>query len=198
MSSKILFVDCDGTIRRPKSGGVFIESPDDQEIIPGADKAINHAVSEGFMVIGITNQGGVAAGKKSLESCIEEQRFTLQLFPQITAIYFCPDFAGNDCWRVNREPGHDYPHHRSHLLDSSESFRKPGIGMISLARQNHSLPVSQLGSFAPFRDSWMVGDRPEDEQCAKAAGIDFMPADIWRDRFLLPPDLGAEKGVYIV
>jgi D-glycero-D-manno-heptose 1,7-bisphosphate phosphatase len=29
----------------------------------------------------------------------------------------------------------------------------------------------------------MVGDRPEDEQCAINAGVNFCPADVWRDRF---------------
>jgi D-glycero-D-manno-heptose 1,7-bisphosphate phosphatase len=187
--AKILFVGCDGTIRRPKSGGVFIESPDDQEIIPGADKAINHAVSEGFMVIGITNQGGVAAGKKSLESCLAEQRFTLRLFPSLAAIYFCPDFEGSRVFAVGR--GGDFVDHDFSRTDFFDSFRKPGIGMLQYA-------CSDMFGSSLSPDSFMVGDRPEDQECAKAAGIDFMPADIWRDRFLLPPDLGAEKGVYIV
>jgi D-glycero-D-manno-heptose 1,7-bisphosphate phosphatase len=186
--TKILFVDLDGTIRRPKSGGVFVQIPDDQEIIPGADKAVNHAVSEGFVIIGITNQGGVAAGKKSLESCLAEQRFTLRLFPSLAAIYFCPDFEGNSCWGVNRGHTGGRNYFRRHLPDSSQSFRKPGIGMISLVSSH----------FSSLSNCYMVGDRPEDEQCAEAAGIDFMPADVWRDRFLLLPDSGAEKGVYIV
>jgi phosphoglycolate phosphatase-like HAD superfamily hydrolase len=29
----------------------------------------------------------------------------------------------------------------------------------------------------------MIGDREEDALCAAAAGIDFMWADVWRDRF---------------
>lgn len=32
-------------------------------------------------------------------------------------------------------------------------------------------------------ECWMIGDRPEDEQCAAAANINFMWADVWRDRF---------------
>lgn len=30
----------------------------------------------------------------------------------------------------------------------------------------------------------MIGDRPQDdEQCAINAGINFCPADVWRDKF---------------
>jgi D-glycero-D-manno-heptose 1,7-bisphosphate phosphatase len=32
-------------------------------------------------------------------------------------------------------------------------------------------------------DCWMVGDRPEDEQAAAVAGINFIWADIWRNRW---------------
>jgi D-glycero-D-manno-heptose 1,7-bisphosphate phosphatase len=34
-----------------------------------------------------------------------------------------------------------------------------------------------------IEDAWMVGDRLEDEQCAINAGINFCPAEVWRDRF---------------
>lgn len=46
--NKILFVDCDGTIREPKSGAKFIQSPDDQQIIKGADAAIARWFNEGY------------------------------------------------------------------------------------------------------------------------------------------------------
>jgi len=32
---------------------------------------------------------------------------------------------------------------------------------------------------------WMVGDRPEDEKAAVAAGINFITADVWRDKFTI-------------
>ncbi len=89
---KILLVDCDGTIRQPKSGAKFIDKPTDQEPIPGAVEAIDHYHSEGWLIIGVTNQAGVAAKHKSLKDCVQEQQYTLRLFPQLEAIYFCPDY----------------------------------------------------------------------------------------------------------
>ena len=32
---------------------------------------------------------------------------------------------------------------------------------------------------------WMVGDRPEDEKAAVAAGINFIAADVWRAKFTI-------------
>jgi D-glycero-D-manno-heptose 1,7-bisphosphate phosphatase len=81
MSKKIIFFDLDGTLRTTKSGKTFINEPDDQQALEGTQKALAYYQEKGFLLIGITNQGGVAAGHKSLQSAIEEQRITLQLFP---------------------------------------------------------------------------------------------------------------------
>lgn len=59
MHTKLLLLDCDGTIREPRSGAKFIQRPEDQKIIAGADKAIAHYHQEGWILVGITNQGGV-------------------------------------------------------------------------------------------------------------------------------------------
>ena len=169
---KILFVDCDGTIRQPKSGAKFINSPTDQEAMPGAFKAIENAHKKGFLIVGITNQAGVAARKKSLENCIKEQQYTLELFPQIEAIYFCPDFEGKLCYCVTRNS-----YEQRHKWRDDINFRKPGDGMLYRAFIDYN-----GGDFC--EDSWMIGDRPEDEQAATSAEINFMWADIWRNRFL--------------
>ena len=60
--------------------------------------------------------------------------------------------------------------------DKYFSFRKPGIGMIQYC-------LSLYGSDAG--KSWMVGDRPGDEKAAETAGINFIAADVWRDKFTI-------------
>ncbi|WP_099068907.1 HAD hydrolase-like protein [Nostoc linckia] len=182
---KILFLDIDGTATETLSGHTFKQHPQDVKVMEGADKAVSHFHNQGWTIIGISNQGGCAAinpdtGKprKSIEDTITEMQFTLQLFPKINCIYFCPDFDGNLIYRVFYQ---SYTASERHLyLDPStnkpfyQSFRKPGAGMLQKAA--HDLELS-------LENSWMVGDRPEDEQCAINAGINFCPADVWRDRF---------------
>lgn len=104
-----------------------------------------------MVIIGITNQGGVAAGFKTLEDTIAEQKRTLQLAPVITAIFLCPD-GGESCWLV---PGYQrkveqYLHEQMpiiHLNDGSKmaypKFRKPDPGMLWLA-------IDKMGEF-PFK-----------------------------------------------
>lgn len=177
---KILFVDCDGTIRESASGGKFINRPEDQRILEGVPEAIAHYQQKGWEIIGITNQGGVAAGHKSLEEALKEQRYTLDLLAEISSIYMCPDFEGEECWCVRRDGSSlvrrsDFPnpHIPGELL--YQRFRKPGSGMIMLA----------IDCFEVYpNDCWLIGDREEDALAATAAGINFMWADAWRIRFI--------------
>jgi len=163
---KLLLLDLDGTLRRSKSGQVFIDDPQDQELIPGVLEAI--ARYESWTIIGITNQGGVAAGNKSLETCIEEQQEFLKIFPPMKCIYFCPDFGGEFCYRV------EIDRFQNCSRDGGD-FRKPGTGMIHVA-------IGHLQS--PATESLFVGDRPEDQNAASRAGVNFIWANTWRGSFL--------------
>lgn len=177
MGSKLLLVDCDGTIREPRSSEKFIQYPRDQKIIRGADKALAHYHSEGWIIVGITNQGEVAAGYKQLADAIAEQEYTLQLFPQLLCIYFCPDFGGNHAWLVGR--GYDAKpiHLAEEAAEFVGAFRKPMQGMLRAAIRNHA-------GDGPNINCWYIGDALEDEEAAMRAGVQYMDADIWRDRFL--------------
>ncbi len=88
----LLLIDMDGTLREPLSGQQYFQHPQDQRIIAGAEIAIG-AYKDDWIIVGITNQGGVAAGHKSMQECIKEQQYTLELLP-LREIYFCPDFQG--------------------------------------------------------------------------------------------------------
>lgn len=173
---KLLLVDCDGCIRKPASGGKFIQHPLDQKAIDGADSAIAHYHSKGWTIIGISNQGGVAAGHKTLEDAIAESHYTLELFPQILCICICPDFEGRHAWLIGRKHDEVPIHTTDWGKEFIGSFRKPQPGMINAA-------IKMAGFEALKKDYWYVGDRPEDEEAALRAGVNFMPADIWLDRF---------------
>lgn len=165
---KLLLLDLDGTIREPKSGAKFINDPLDQKPIDKAFDMCSYYQEKGWLLIGVSNQGGVAAGHKSLESAIAESQETLRLFPQLLFIYFCPDYEGLKCYKVSREDTVPI------FQQSSEfgSFRKPGAGMLNL-NIRYYLPTKAM----------MVGDRPEDEQAARNARILFTWAEDWRNGF---------------
>jgi len=173
--AKIIFFDLDGTLRQTKSGATFINDPADQQPIEGTQKALSYYQEKGFLLIGITNQGGVAAGHKSLQSAIEEQRITLELFPELSEIFFCPNW-GESCYQLSRG---NQPLEFSAPLSgdgTAISCRKPGHGMLLTATR----PLAEL------KDCWMIGDRPEDQQCAEAAGVKFVWASVMHAKFAGP------------
>lgn len=183
-----LFLDLDGTARE-STDGKFIQTPKGQRIMAGVHEAIAHHKAQGYTIIGITNQGGCDTinrdtGKplKSLEDAIAEQHYTLALIPQLEAIYFCPDMKGQLCWIVEKT-GFQFlvsdldtriSDSENLVLEGSKVYRKPGAGMIYRAVKDFEIDLTK---------SWMIGDRPEDEQAAAAAGLNFMWADVWRMRF---------------
>lgn len=162
----LLLLDLDGTVREPLDGHKFIEHPQGQQIIAKAQGAIAYFQLQGWQVVGITNQAGVAAGHKSLKSCISEQAYTLTLLP-LAEIYFCPDFQGKKCYCVTRDQVHNYS-----KSPGSGTFRKPGPGMLNLAIEKYH-PDTTL----------MVGDSPEDRAAARAARIRFQQAQSWRQMY---------------
>lgn len=174
--AKVLILDMDGTIRHPISNpDGFILHPKDQVLFEGAIAAMKQFIRKGFTIIGASNQAGVAAGKKSLEDCIAEQAYTLELAyeadVEIAEILFCPDYEGNICLSVDgsKIAHNDY----SEQYKDCAPFRKPSGGMIKVARFLHE---------NPFEDNEIifVGDRAEDEQAAKAANVQFIHATEWR------------------
>lgn len=160
----LLIVDMDGTVRAPRSDSKFIQRPSDQKLIVGAESAIAYFAASGWKIIGVTNQAGVEAGKKSLTSCIKEQQYTMTLLPEIEEIYFCPDFGGKRCFCVTPTASHDYSKHQL-----SGTFRKPNPGMLLLVMEMYESDKVL-----------MVGDRSEDKQAANSAKIKFQQAENWR------------------
>jgi D-glycero-D-manno-heptose 1,7-bisphosphate phosphatase len=168
--TEILFCDVDGTLTGTVSGATFKSNPRDVLVLPGVENALAHYAKEGYLMVGISNEGGVGAGHKKLEATFEEKQYTCLLLPQLEAIYFCPDFAGQVLCRAYRDTGIEVQ------VESNKysSFRKPGSGMIEYCLSLYGGDVGKC---------WMVGDRPEDEKAAETAGINFIAADVWRAKF---------------
>lgn len=190
---KILLTDLDGTIRCSTTGN-FIESYKGQKPMLGADKAIEHFAACGWHIVGISNQGGIASGYKTLEATIKEMEYTLWLFPKLQEIFFCPDFEGQDCIIVNRDGIIKYSATEKEGYKSTGkpkegiNFRKPGHGMLAAAIEKTSGMRHQIfldaTIFDPDYECWMIGDRQEDEDAAAGLYINYLNAETWRKRFL--------------
>ena len=81
-----------------------------------------------------------------------------------TVILACPDFYGFECWQWGWIA---YPTTGSlfNVSTDGHSFRKPSPGMLRLAMKRHGVTDPN--------ECLMIGDRPEDEEAAKAAGMEF-------------------------
>lgn len=152
----VLCLDWDGTIRRHKEGKPFINKASDIELMPGVEEKIWAYRDKGYLIAGVSNQGGVAFGHKLPPEIEYERDYTLDLFER------SPFHIIKMCYHM--EGGTVEPYcHRS-------LFRKPDIGMLAWIE----FDCYNEGYIVDWNNSLFVGDRPEDEQCAKNAGIQFM------------------------
>jgi HAD superfamily hydrolase (TIGR01662 family) len=154
-----LCLDFDGTIRRSKSGAVFIQNASDIELMPGIENIIHRYAEQGWLIFGISNQAGVAHGFKSPKDINDEMEATLGLFNSN------PFHVVQFCFHDGKGTVEPFCH-RSLL-------RKPDIGMLALME----FEAWKVGRVVDWDNSLFVGDRPEDEQCAKNAGVPFRHID---------------------
>jgi D-glycero-D-manno-heptose 1,7-bisphosphate phosphatase len=155
-----LCLDLDGTVRGSRSGTYFgPASPTDVELLPNVSDRVWAARDAGFYIVGVSNQGVVGYGSKTEVEVEAIEMATRRAFPQgdpfhdILMAYALPASSG----------GKVPPHHVRSLL------RKPGYGMLVLAEER----ARTRGILLDWDRSLMVGDRPEDEGCARAAGVTF-------------------------
>lgn len=159
MLAKALVLDFDGTIRRSKSGATFIKDANDIELIPGVEPIIHKYKEQNYIILGVSNQGGVAFGFKTPQDISDERDATIALFQEnpFHFIKMCYHHPG----------GTTEPYcHRS-------LGRKPSTGLLYSIEGD----AWEYGIVIDWDNSLFVGDRPEDEECAKNAGIPFKHID---------------------
>lgn len=157
-----LVLDFDGTVRRNKSGKSFIDSLDDIELMPGIEDIIWKYRDAGYMILGISNQAGVAHGFKPPQVIMQEFDRTFALFKRN------PFHTVRQCF--NDSKGNVVPYNIRSLC------RKPDIGMLALME----FDAQSKGVFINWDKSIFVGDREDDRKCAENAKIKFH----WIDEFL--------------
>ncbi|UOD35865.1 D-glycero-beta-D-manno-heptose 1,7-bisphosphate 7-phosphatase [Deferribacteraceae bacterium V6Fe1] len=146
MKKPTVFIDRDGTINRDAG---YINSLDNFEVYPFASQAIKLLRDNGYLVVVITNQAGIARGiftESFLEKIHNKMRKILQENgTDVDGIFYCPHYKGSKIPEYN--------------VDCE--CRKPKTKMIDDAI--NALPVD--------RDNmYMIGDKYTDIQMGINAG----------------------------
>jgi D-glycero-D-manno-heptose 1,7-bisphosphate phosphatase len=142
-----LFLDRDDTVIKDTG---YLHRADDIVIIPGAAKVIAAANQRSVPVVMITNQSGIGRGYygwaefKSVQDAIVASLGIEGA--NIDAVYAC----------AHHPEGNGVLGHPNHAA------RKPNPGMLLQAASALTLDL---------RSSWLVGDKGDDIQAAKRAGI---------------------------
>lgn len=142
MTRPAAFLDRDGTINEGPPVGEWVTRMEDFRLLPGAVDGMARLARCGYVLVGVSNQRGVAKGLVAQEFLrAAEQAVQDALQPraaEIAGFYYCPHELEEDC-----------------------ECRKPKPGMLLQAAAEHGL---DLGA------SWMVGDSKKDVEAGSAAG----------------------------
>lgn len=158
----VLYTDFDGTVRHGLNElNRFVNTAEDVVIFDGVPDLLRAYQQLGWRIAGCTNQGGIALGHMTYKECVENlQETQKQAHGVYDTIVFCPhhpeaeDPVMQRCW-----------------------CRKPKAGLVAEAAAVMSVRYHEL---YPASMAIFVGDRPEDQACAEAAGIEFWDAETWR------------------
>ncbi|MDZ4823308.1 MAG: HAD family hydrolase [Flavobacteriales bacterium] len=142
MKTKALFLDRDGVINRDP--GDYTYSVDEFIILDGVMEALKLAQAQGYLIIIITNQGGIAKNLYTEDTVRDIHRFFTKQCAKngitLSAIYFSP-------------------HHPDY---GNSLSRKPGALMLERAIARFDVDPVQ---------SVMIGDRDRDLDAAAGAGV---------------------------
>jgi len=145
--NKALFLDRDGVVNVEKQ---YVHRREDFEFVAGVFDLCRRARAQGYLVIVITNQSGIARGYYSEQAFLELSDWMRGEFARrgidVAGVYYCP---------YHPEVGIE-----KYRADSFD--RKPNPGMILRAARDFDLDLPQC---------ILIGDRACDIQAAAAAGV---------------------------
>jgi D,D-heptose 1,7-bisphosphate phosphatase len=157
--NKAVFLDRDNTIARDVP---YCSRPEDFELLPTVPEAIKLLNENGFKVIVITNQSGVARGyftEEILNQIHKKMQDELALHgATIDSIYYCPHHPNDKC-----------------------DCRKPKTALFHKAAAEHNID---------FGSSYMVGDMPLDTAAGKA--LECQTVLVTTGANVSPPDTHAD------
>lgn len=141
--NKAVFLDRDGVLN--KELGDYVCRLEDFCVLEHNFEALNELQKRGYLLIVITNQGGLAKGWYSPETLQEMHNLLIKSYAdqgvKITAAYFCKH----------------HPQYNGNCL-----CRKPGSLMLEKAIARYQIDASK---------SYFIGDRERDVIAGEAAGV---------------------------
>ncbi len=138
-NQKCVFLDRDGVLNRER--GDYTYKLDEFEVLPRVHEALALLKQNGYLLIVITNQGGIAKGlytKKDVMACHQKLQQSCESI--LDAIYYAP----------------------SHPNYSESLSRKPDSLMLERAMAKYNIDPAQ---------SWMIGDSLRDLEAAEKVGV---------------------------
>ena len=149
---KLYIFDVDGTLVTTKSGARFRKGADDWMWLPGRIEKLAELKAQCEQLAVATNQGGCAYGRKGMDETSLQNTLALMcdqgLIDHLFVCYNHPD-GKLEQYRVD------------------DFDRKPKPGMLFKA---------MLAARVTAPETVFIGDREEDEQAARNAGIAFVHA----------------------
>ena len=137
---KLIILDRDGVINQDSKD--YIKSVEEWQSIPGSLQAISRLCQNGYRVVVVSNQAGLARNKLNIVSLNEIHRKLLDHLAQyggtIDAFFFCPHDPKKGC-----------------------DCRKPKTGLLDQISERLHIPLTDVP---------MVGDKLSDIEAALAAG----------------------------
>ena len=165
--NKALFLDRDGVINVDH---YYVHKISEIEFIDGIFELCKTAKDMGYLLIVVTNQGGIAKGIYTEQDYHTLTQWMRDAFEEKgagwTADYFCPDHPDGKIERYRKE---------------SED-RKPNCGMIKRAESEFGLDL---------KSSMLIGDKKSDTEAGRRAGV----GRLWFLRGEYPLDEGKDVTV---
>jgi HAD superfamily hydrolase (TIGR01662 family) len=119
--NKAIIFDYDGTLRKTKSGAIYPTDPYDIEILPGRKEKLQQLVNDGYVLLGLSNQSGVAKGHLTMDKAKACFKKTNELLGFDIDVVFCPhSIPPVICYCRKPAPGYGVHFIHKYKLDPSK------------------------------------------------------------------------------